>query len=196
MQNKERMREYVISLLKENLPDTYYYHNFKHTLYVTDTALTIGRYEKCTADELGLIEIAALWHDTGYIKTYKNHEEQSCLMARHFLPDYGITSNNIEIICGMIIATRIPQSPQNKLEEIIADADLEYLGTDAFMQTANDLFKELQYINPELTEAQWNTIQISFMGKHHFFTNFCKEYREQTKQLNLHHLNQQVARRY
>lgn len=196
MQNNERMREFVISLLKENLPDTYYYHNFKHTLYVTETALTIGRYEKCNTDELGLIEIAALWHDTGYIKTYKNHEEQSCIIARHFLPDYGITPNNIEIICGMIMATRIPQSPQNKLEEIIADADLEYLGTDAFMPTANDLFKELQYINPELTESQWNTIQISFIGKHHFFTNFCKEYREQTKQLHLQQLNQQVTRKY
>jgi HD superfamily phosphodiesterase len=192
MQSKEQMKEFVINLLKENLPGNYYYHNFKHTLYVIETALAIGRHEKCTPEELDLIELAALWHDTGYIKTYKNHEEESCILAREYLPGYGISAEDIEIICGMIMATQIPQSPENKLEEILADADLEYLGTEDFEHTAGDLYRELQFLNPELTEEKWNKTQISFIGKHHFFTGFCKENREQTKQVYLQKLVQSV----
>jgi hypothetical protein len=92
----------------------------------------------------------------------------------------------------MIMATQIPQSPENKLEEILADADLEYLGTEAFERTANDLFRELQSINPDLTEEKWLNTQISFIGKHHFFTGFCKENREQTKQVYLQKLLQSI----
>jgi len=192
MQSKAQMKEFVINLLKENLPENYYYHNFTHTLYVIETALAIGRHENCTPEELKLIELAALWHDTGYIKTYKNHEEESCNLARHYLPFYGAPAADIEIVCGMIMATQIPQSPENKLEEILADADLEYLGTEAFERTANDLFRELQSINPDLTEEKWRNTQISFIGKHHFFTGFCKENREQTKQVYLQKLLQSI----
>lgn len=55
----------------------------------------------------------------------------------------------------MIMATKIPQSPKNKLEEIIADADLEYLGTDEAAKKADDFFKELHHLHPSLTKEEW-----------------------------------------
>lgn len=182
MQSRQHMKELVINLLKGNISENYYYHNYKHTLYVHDTALEIARHENCTANELDLISTAALWHDTGYIKTYKNHEEESCKLARHYLPDYGYSTDEIDIVCGMIMATKIPQSPKNKLEEILADADLEYMGTMSFDSTADDLFKELKSINPDLTEEKWNIIQISFLENHHYFTRFCAQNNEPVKQ--------------
>jgi uncharacterized protein len=73
------------------------------------------------------------------------------------------------------MATKILQTPTNKLEEILADADLEYLGTDAAAEIAHKLFKELQSINPALTAKAYNTLQIFFLNSHHYFTNYCKE---------------------
>jgi HD superfamily phosphodiesterase len=182
MQSKQHMKELVINLLKDNIPENYYYHNYKHTLYVHDTALEIAIHENCTANELDLISTAAFWHDTGYIKTYKNHEEESCNLARQYLPDYGYSADDIDIVCGMIMATKIPQSPKNKLEEILADADLEYMGTKSFDSTADDLFKEINSINPDLTEEKWIYTQISFLQNHHYFTRFCVENKEPVKQ--------------
>ena len=49
-------------------------------------------------------------------------------MAKEELPKFGLSEKDIELICGMIMATKIPQNPKTKLEKIIADADLEYLG--------------------------------------------------------------------
>lgn len=182
MRSKHHMKEFVINLLKETLPANYYYHNYKHTLYVHDTVAEIGRHEECTSDEMDLLSTAALWHDTGYIKTYKNHEDESCKLARHYLPEYGYSANEIDTVCGMIMATKIPQSPKNKLEEILADADLEYMGTANFDNTAHDLFREIEYLNPELTKEKWTQIQISFLQNHHYFTKYCRENREPMKQ--------------
>ena len=186
------MEDFVIGLLKDNLPEFYYYHNYKHTLYVADMASVIGQHEGCTAEELDLLNAAALWHDAGYTVTYKNHEEESCKLAQKYLPEFGYTDKNIVAICGMIMATKIPQMPKNKLEEILADADLEYLGTEYYENKADDLFWEMKYVDPSLTEEKWKQIQISFLQKHHYFTRFCRENRENVKQGQLNKLMQSM----
>ncbi len=175
MQNKTTMQQFVIDMLKEKLPVNYYYHNYEHTLYVLKNAIEIGTQEKCTEYEIELLTVAALWHDTGYINTYKGHEEESCLLAKKHLPSYGYSDCDIAKINGMIMATKILQTPTNKLEEILADADLEYLGTTAAAEIADLLFKELQSLNPALTAEAYNTLQINFLNSHHYFTNYCKE---------------------
>ena len=181
MLSKMHMQDFVISLLMYHLPVNYEFHNYKHTLYVQEKAAEIGKYENCNEEELELISIAALWHDIGYINTYDNHEEESCRLAKKYLPKYGIDDNNINKICGMIRATKIPQLPQNNLEAIVADADLEYLGTDQAKKIAHDLFLERMHLAPSLSKEEWNKMQITFLKDHHYFTNFCIKYKERVK---------------
>jgi uncharacterized protein len=188
MRNKQEMKDFVLDLLRNNIPEKYYYHNSAHTIYVREKGQEIGLHEQCTIKELQLLSVAALWHDTGYIKTYKDHEEESCAIARQHLPDYGYSVSDVDLICGMIMATKIPQLPGTKLEEIIADADLEYLGTPSFEVKSISLFHELHSINPLLTVEKWNQMQISFLQKHHYFTRFCIENREPVKQIHLRKL--------
>ena len=177
----KQLNDYIANLLQTRIPANYYYHNYGHTLYVLEKVREIGKQENCTARELELLAVAALWHDTGYINTYKGHEEESCVLARKYLAGYGFSADDILTICGMIMATRIPQSPKNKLEEIIADADLEYLGTADAGIKADNLFKELQSINTILTKEEWNGTQVFFLQQHHYFTRFCKRNREPAK---------------
>jgi predicted metal-dependent HD superfamily phosphohydrolase len=182
MQSKREMVAFVSTLLKDNLPAGYYFHCLDHTLFVYESVKEIGKKEKCTDKEIDLLCAAALWHDAGYINVYSGHEEESCRLAKIHLPGFGYSEAAIEIITGIIMATRIPQSPLNKLEEIIADADLAYLGTDAAAQQADNLYKELHHLNPSLTKDQWNEQQISFLQQHHYFTGYCREKREPGKQ--------------
>ena len=188
MQSSHDMKSFVVDLLKEKLSPFYYYHNDAHTLYVADKVLEIGQQENCSEKELDLLQAAALWHDSGFINSYNNHEKESCILARQCLPDYGYSPADITSICGMIMATRMPQSPKNKAETIIADADLEYLGTKDVEEKAAALFKELQHLNPSLTQAQWLKTQVSFLQAHHYFTRFCKENIAPAKQLYLERL--------
>lgn len=188
MQNKRPMQEFVIDLLKENIPATYRYHNYEHTLYVLEITLQIAHQEGCSQKEIELLTVAALWHDTGYINTYDGHEAAGCLLAKEYLPGYGFSVEDIVIICGMIMATKVPQLPNNKTEAILADADLAYLGTDTAAEKATDLFNELQSLNPSLTTAAWDKMQVAFLSSHHYFTDYCKEKYEPGKQAYLKEL--------
>jgi uncharacterized protein len=188
MQSKTQLQNFVMGLLKNNLPGTLYYHNYQHTLYVQEKAIDIAIHEHCTAAEIEWLSAAALFHDAGYIHTYNNHEEEGCKLAMQYLPAYGFTNEAIENICGMIMATKMPQSPKNKLEEILADADLEYLGTADAAIIAGNLYNELHHLNPALSSEEWKKMQIAFLQTHHYFTAFCKEHKEPAKQAYLHSL--------
>lgn len=181
----KQLYNFVINLLKTKISASYYYHNYEHTLYVINKVIEIGEQENCTIKELELLRTAALWHDTGYIITYNGHEEESCKLARRHLTGNGYSSDDINTICAMIMATKIPQLPQNKLQQIIADADLEYLGTNNAAKHATNLFKELHAINSLLTKQDWNKIEIEFLTAHHYFTGYCKANKEPIKQAYL-----------
>jgi uncharacterized protein len=188
MQSSQDMKLFVSNLLNEKLPPFYYYHNGGHTLYVMEKAIEIGHHENCTEKEIDLLSAAALWHDAGFINTYSNHEKESCLLARQFLPAYGYSAADTAIVCGMIMATKMPQSPKTRLEAIVADADLEYLGTQYAGERADALYRELQHLNPSLTQKQWLKTQITFLQNHQYFTAFCKKNRDPGKQAYLRKL--------
>ena len=182
------MQSFVVHLLKERLAPFYYYHNHEHTLYVEEKAVEIGRHEGCDEAEMRLLRAAALWHDTGFINTDTQHEEASCILARHYLPQFDFSATDINSVCGMIMATQLPQSPKNKLEAIIADADLAYLGTEIAAAQAEQLFRELQHRHPMLTASKWNKTQLVFLQMHRYFTLFCKNWVEPGKQAYLQQL--------
>lgn len=189
-----KMMELVTGLLSERLSPHLYYHNLDHTLYVAEKAVEIGANEGCPEEELELLEAAGLWHDTGFINTYVGHEEAGCLLMKEHLGAFGYSSDTMLRIAGMIMATKLPQSPGNKLECIVADADLEYLGTGEAASTAESLYRELAHIDPSLTQREWNRRQIAFLSKHRYFTSFCRENREPAKQVYLESLRKKRSK--
>lgn len=178
---------YMPVLIRETPPELLY-HNPNHTQYVIDQVDVIGAFEKLDPSELELIKVAALFHDMGFLYQRENHEEKGCEIVRSDLPSMGFSQGEISSIIGMIMATKIPQSPQNKWEEILADADLEYLGTADFENGSQRLFKEVHHFHPEIGEERWLEIQIDFISHHTYHTHFCKTYREPLKQAHLQRL--------
>lgn len=188
MPNKDEMQAFVIGLLQKHIPDAYVYHSYEHTLYVQDKARLGALEENLTDKERELLNAAALWHDTGYINTYKGHEKESCALAKKYLGDFGFTSDETDHICQLIMATKVPQSPVDLPGQILADADLAYLGTDFAADSAELLFEEMRSVDPSLTEAQWLQQQISFLENHRFFTNYYRQRMEPVKQVYLERL--------
>lgn len=181
----KNLEAFVIELLRNDLPEYLYYHTANHTIRVLENVKIIAKYEKITSKQLELLKIAALFHDTGFLISMNNHEDKSCKIAQNVLTDFGLPKDDIQIICSMIMATKIPQNPVTKLEEILADADLEYLGTDDFNSFSTNLYLELKHINPALTLEKWNQIQIDFFENHSYFTDYAKTYLTPKKMENL-----------
>ena len=86
------------------------------------------------------------------------------------------------MVKGLIWATKIPQSPKTKLEKIICDADLDYLGRRDFYQISDQLFKELKLRGLLGNKKEWNRIQISFLEGHSYHTKFALENRQPVKE--------------
>jgi uncharacterized protein len=188
MEAHDKIYETFISKLEQELPSHYSYHTADHTKYVIDKAILIGKEEKIQNYDMELLKIAALFHDMGFLKSRDNHEEVSCEMASQELPYWDFESSEISQICGMIRSTKIPQRPITQLDKILADADLEYLGTDLYEEGASRLYSELIFFNPTLTEKEWLEIQVNFLNSHHYHTDFCINNRESKKQEHLKRL--------
>ena len=195
-QELKHLENTIIHKLKQELPLYYRYHSVDHILRVLEKATLIASYQKATKKETKLIQIAALFHDTGFIKSHQNHEEISCEIAKEYLANYAMNADEINKIIGMIMATKIPQTPHNYLDEILADADLEYLGTNDFERISGYLFLELKHLNPDLTEKKWHEIQINFMEKHTYFTDYGKKYLCDVKNKNLKELKEKYLKSF
>lgn len=181
----QELHDDVFNLLNTKLPDTLKYHSPDHTTYVIEKSEYICRHEDVGGRDLFLVKVAALFHDIGFIKQRNNHEEVGCVICTEKLTKHNFDVEEIEIICGMIMATKIPQSPKTLLEKIVADADLEYLGTDLFYPISQDLFLEFKHFDPSLTIHRFDEIQANFLRRHHYHTTYGINFLEDKKQQHL-----------
>ena len=181
----EKLNKIILKRLRENLPEHLSYHSVMHVKDVIDAVEKIAKSEGVNDEDLVLLKTAALFHDTGFLFGSKNHEEKSCEIAAEYLLEYGFSQDQLDKINGMIIATKIPQTPKNHLEQIVADADLDYLGRDDFFVIGDKLFEELSMFGIVNSERDWNLLQEKFLESHHYFTETAINSRNQKKQDNL-----------
>jgi adenylate cyclase len=174
------------------LPKNLYYHNLKHTVNVFYQTETIARLEGVNERQMLLLKTAALFHDIGYLVSYDYHEEKGAEIAQKTLPGYHYSQDLITHISELILATKAPQKPQNLLQQIICDADLDYLGRPDFIPTSQNLFRELFDRNKIGTIEQWNRMQMKFMEKHRYFTASARKLREPEKQKRLAELKKML----
>lgn len=193
--NYNKVKGYVMNKLQEELPSNLYYHGPHHTKDVMRAAERIGKAEGLSEEELLLVKLAALFHDSGFLNKYRENEPEGAKFARELLPKYGFTDHQVDLVEGMILATKVPQRPTNHLEQVICDADLDYLGRekDEFEQISSSLEKELIEYGFLASSADWDPIQIKFLEAHSYYTKTCIAERQPNKMLRLEEIKARVA---
>lgn len=192
--NFKAAEAFILNKLENELPTHLYYHSYNHVLDVLAAAINYAQLEQISDDDLVLLKTAVLFHDAGFTIQSKDHEMIGCEIVRTELPRFNYTNKQIEIICGMIMATKVPQSPNNLLEKIICDADLDYLGRDDFWEIGNNLFRELCIYGILSDEKEWNVLQLKFLTSHHYFTESAKRLRMAKKELHVEKIKSIVAK--
>lgn len=191
--NYHGAKAFILDKLERELSHKLTYHGIHHTLDVLFITEELCHLEKVTPYESILLKTAALFHDSGFTISNKNHEELGCQIARQNLPRYGFSQNEIEVICGMIMATKVPQQPRTYLESIICDADLDYLGREDFYDIGATLYEELKSYRVLDTEEAWNRLQVTFLENHQFWTMTNRKRRTGKKRRYLHELRHIVS---
>lgn len=185
--------KFIINKLETGLPNYITYHNAPHTISVIAAVLQLAKSENISDDDLVLLKTAALFHDTGFLQHHDNHEEFSCKIARKHLPSFNYSAEQVERICEMIMATKIPQSPLNHLSKILCDADLHYLGGEHYNTIAEKLFTEYRKLGVVKTQAEWDHKQAAFLSNHKYFTDTAINLYDQQKKITVAEVESRIA---
>jgi predicted metal-dependent HD superfamily phosphohydrolase len=179
-------KDYITSRLRlESLPDLFY-HSVEHTLDVYEAAGRLADLEGISGDAKTIILTAALFHDTGMLTGYADHEKSSAAMALEILPRFEYSAEETKQVSDLILVTRLPQQAVSPEEQVLCDADLDYLGRDDFFIHSFQL--QLEWNRNRIRETnlrQWLEIQVDFLSGHCYFTNAARRMRDAGKAKNL-----------
>ena len=170
----------IENFLINHLPKEYTYHTIHHIRDVVIQSERIAKKEKINKEDIADLKLAAWLHDVGYIWEPNRHEARGSEYATTILNAMDFPAQKINRITGMIMATKIPQSPKNLLEQIICDADLDYLGREGYEENSLLLLQELR-LKKEITALDWLKIQDQFLTKHAYFTKTSNTTRNKLK---------------
>jgi adenylate cyclase len=187
------IQEIILDKLEKELPENLFYHNVKHTVDVVTEVELIGWGEGCSDEEILILKTAGLFHDAGHTIGYDNHELFGTQIAREMLPKYNYTPEQIDRICSVIMATKLPPLPGNLLESIICDSDLDYLGRSDFIPVSNTLYEELKAQGKMKSLNDWNKLQVKFISGHQYFTETARSLREINKQLQIERIQSLIT---
>jgi uncharacterized protein len=188
--NLQRARRYAVQRLQQELPSALTYHCLAHTLQgVVPAVERLAALEGVNGQNLLLLRTAAYYHDLGFVERSDGHEAISARLAAEVLPRFGYSPAQIEVIRGIILATRYPFEPHTGFESIMVDADLDVLGRDDFWTRNQALRVEREALSGlRSTDAEWYGGQLAFMHAHHYFTASAQTLRQAHKQRHIHEM--------
>ncbi|MFK7779985.1 MAG: HD domain-containing protein [Candidatus Gracilibacteria bacterium] len=181
----QKAKRYVNKLL---VPlEKHYYHSYKHAIEVMERAMYLGEKEGLSEDELEVIGLAGLFHDTGFVIQYDNNEQIGSKIAQNYLKSILYPKEKIELVERLILAT-IPEykTPVDIYEKIIKDADMDNLGRKDFFERSNSLKKEIEIIkNIKIRDPEWNHGLVELLKEHQYEALTQKIERDGKKHENL-----------
>ena len=163
---------FVFELFATKLPNTFVYHNFNHTKRVVKSTKELIENSEIHVKEHQPLILAAWLHDTGYIKTYKQHEDESIKISQDFLTQVNADADLIDRVCHYIEQTKSHIEPKQIGDKIIKDADYSHLAKDYFEDISELLRQELKLLNiKNCSPTEWIAENIElFTVKHQFYT--------------------------
>ncbi len=180
-------QEFASQLITTKVCKEVTFHTLQHTREVVAACTKIAEQENISGEELLALQVGAWLHDTGYSAgKSKGHELVSVQHMEEFFSTHPVATAFAEKVKGCIMATRMPQNPQNRIEEIICDADLFHLGSADFKEKSRLLRKELIAFNgEEWSKKDWRQNNIAFLEAHNYFTAYGRKVLQPAKDEHL-----------
>ncbi|MBN2773005.1 MAG: HD domain-containing protein, partial [Prolixibacteraceae bacterium] len=189
----QEAEKFVSSFLEQKLSEDIIFHTFEHARDIVKNAEFIGNHSGLNEDQMNMVKLSALFHDVGYVFQDIDHESKSAETAREFLSSKGIDEDQIKKVEGCILATKVPQNPQDEISKVLCDADLMHFATGEYFEKAEKLRKEWKRTGLyDFNKKDFNLNSIGFFKKHHYHTEYGKTVLEENKKKTLEQLNENI----
>lgn len=200
MTHPEALKEvpaFVASLFTEDKTNTLCYHTLEHTKDVVAHVQEIAAAEGMSAEDKEILTIAAWFHDVGHLNGgLELHEERSVDELKTFLAQKGIHDEAYEnAIAKCILATKVPQHPETKLEEVICDADVYHFGTRQFRKTNRLVKEEMISRGYKGLTKNWNEHSLAMLQQQRYFTQYCADNLNAGKEENIGWLKEKLLKK-
>ncbi|MET7035639.1 Pycsar system effector family protein [Elizabethkingia miricola] len=177
---------FIENLFKDKLSPAFLYHNYKHTQEVVANAEILANADNLNEEEKEILMVACWFHDSGYTEDIMLHEEKSCEIAAEFLKAEGVNEDFIRRVKELIMSTKVCCKPDNRIENIIRDADSSHLASEDYFTYSDNLRKEWeQTLGKNFSKKKWNLDNLRFFRFHQFNTNYAKQNWNPIKEKNL-----------
>ena len=188
----QETKRFVTHFFATRVSPAFLFHNIDHTEDVVNAATLMADYYQLPEEERLVLLLAAWFHDTGYSSgSATKHELVSKEIAADYLQQHQVDNAIIEKVGNAIMATQWPQCPINLTEQILCDADLFHLGTDAFGEKNKLLRKELNAVyEKKLGKKEWRQKNILFVQQHRYFTDYARTHLQPIKEQHLKELQE------
>ncbi len=171
----EECRLVVKEHLSKNSDANLKYHNWKHTNKVYRY---VNEFAENTSDlsyeDMECLQLAALFHDSYFFEGREKHEEKGAAFAASTLAHKDFPSERIETVGKLILATQVNYSTQNKLEEIICDADMAHLGEKDYLATSFVRLYEETKALCNISVEKWVKETIDLFNNHSYSNEYAK----------------------
>lgn len=181
----ENAKKYVNKLL---MPlEDHYYHSYNHAIDVMERARYLSEKEWLSKGDIEMMELAWLFHDTGFIIQYDKNEPIWAKIASNYLKSVLYPRDKIEKIESLILCTDPDyRKAKDKYEEIIKDADMDNLWRDDFRDKNEKLKMEIEIIKHiKINDPEWKHASIELLKEYEFNTLSQKNERDDKKTDNL-----------
>ena len=152
----------------------YFFHNWSHTQSVFDRSTYLALSEGISGTDLEDLQIAALFHDTGFSVQYAKNEYEGSQIARRWLESKNHDESRIQKIEKIIMATVLFSKPKTLLEEIIQDADLDNIGTKEGFKNSEKVLREYREI-AKINISDCTYWQFSYKVFFHYIFYYLKD---------------------
>ncbi|QQG38960.1 MAG: HD domain-containing protein [Candidatus Woesearchaeota archaeon] len=191
----EEAKEFAYGFL-DRLDKGYFYHGKHHTeKFVLPYTLKIAKKEGFSEEEQYLVGIAALFHDTGFVKRYNKNEPIGAKFAEEYMKKskFIYTGRHVKLVKKAIFNTNMKGEPPSEYAKVLRDADLIYLGFSfrKFMKVMEDLRREALYHKDSYyhkfakRKKEWYRNSIKFLKSQRWFTSYSKKMFGKSKERNL-----------
>jgi predicted metal-dependent HD superfamily phosphohydrolase len=161
-----------------------HYHNVHH---VADCLRELAPVRPGCQDALA-VEAALLFHDFEYHPTRHDNEERSADEAATALRAVGWDEPRIQVVRGLILATRHAAAPTTPDAAIVADVDLSILGKgeDEFAHYERAIRREYAHVPDDAFRAGRASVLRGFLSRPRIYaTDYFADRYEMSARRNL-----------
>lgn len=172
------------------------FHSVDHTRSVVEKAIEWAKACKLESADSEALQLAAMFHDLGYLSRYDDHESQGVKMFLDFAREHDVSENQQKAVKRLIESTRKTHSDfTDPLCAIMHDIDRAGMGMPDFIEQGLKLREEWGHFKDlETNDAEWFAFQIEYLSKTKFKTDHgILNYSDQ-KQKNLESLKELLTR--